>query len=428
MAASPLSANHPCQRSYGRRLGIALMAVLVVGLLLSFLPWGGPAAADASRRDNRSQRDEEDEEHGQGDRIDEGREIFRYDTFGDEQNWTDRLRMHEVIEAAVDPLTALQLGLKVDVEALPEDVLMAIAMGEVDLADPATTLALISLDAVVGIVGTVENVDGRARLTQVGVTCALCHSTVDDSFAPGIGRRLDGWANVDLNPGAIIAASPAVPEEAKAVYNSWGPGKFDPRFNIDGLNTPLVIPPAFGLEGIRKETYTGEGPVSYWNRYVAVTQMGGQGSFKDKKLGIDIVHKPDLVKHKLGALSDYQFSLATPAPAKGSFDREAARRGRKVFNGAAGCATCHIPPFYTDVNRNVLHEAAETGMDPAYAMRTTTKRYRTTPLRGLTTHAPYFHDGSAETLEDVVEHYDATLRLKLTDKQKRDLVEFLKSL
>ena len=362
------------------------------------------------------------------DRIDEGREIFRYDTFGDEQNWTDRLRMHEVIEQAVDPLTALQLGLKVDVDALPEDLLIAIAAGQVDLTDPATTLALIELDAVVGVVGTVQTVNGRKTLTRVGVSCALCHSTVDDSFAPGIGRRLDGWANVDLNPGAIIAASPAVPPEAKAVYNSWGRGKYDPRFNIDGKSTPLVLPPVFGLANVEKETYTAEGPVSYWNKYVAVTQMGGHGSFSDPRLGIHIVQTPDLVQRKLGPLRDYQFSLVKPVAPEGSFDSVAAARGKAIFNGAAKCATCHVPPLYTDINLGVLHDPAETGMDAAYANRTTTRRYRTTPLRGLATHAPYFHDGSAQTLRDVVNHYNSVLRLGLTDGQKQDLAEFLKSL
>src|SRR5688500_920284 len=215
---------------------------------------------------------------GRGGDVEEGREIFRFDTFGDEQQWTDKLRMHEVIESAVDPLTALSLGLKVDVDALPDEVLAAVAAGQVDLTDPATTLALLELDAVVGLVGNVETIDGRRRLTSVGTTCALCHSTVDDSFAPGIGRRLDGWPNLDLNPGAIIAASPAVPPEAKAVYSSWGPGMFDPRFSIDGLSTPgVVIPPAYGLAGVKRATYTGDGTVTYWNRYVAVTQMGGQG-------------------------------------------------------------------------------------------------------------------------------------------------------
>ena len=361
-------------------------------------------------------------------RIEEGRRIFRFDTFGDEQNWTDRLRMHEVIESAISPLVALQLGLKVDVDALPDELLIAIAAGKVDLTDPATTLALIELDAVIGVVGEVEEVHGVPRLKQVGISCALCHSTVDDSFAPGIGSRLDGWPNLDLDPGAIIAASPAVPADVKAVYRSWGAGRYDPRFNIDGLSTPLVLPPAYGLADVRKETYTAEGPVSYWNKYVAVTQMGGHGSFTDSRLGIHIVQTPDLVQRKLGALRDYQFSLVKPAPPAGSFDPAAAARGKLVFNGAGKCATCHIPPLYTDINRGVLHDPAETGMDAAYANRTTTKKYRATPLRGLATHAPYFHDGSAATLSEVVEHYNAVRRLDLNAQQKQDLVEFLKTL
>ena len=361
-------------------------------------------------------------------RLAQGKAIFRFDTFGDEQRWTDELRMHEVIESTIDPLTALALGLKVDSDALPEELLAAIAAGEVDLTDPATTVTLLKLNSVVGVVGKVENIDGRDRLTSVGITCALCHSTVDDAIAPGIGQRLDGWPNLDLDPGAIIAASPAVSEEAKAVYRSWGPGKYDPRFNIDGLSTPLVLPPAFGLSRIEKETYTAEGPISYWNRYVAVTQMGGQGSFHDPRLGIKIKQKPDLVQPKLGPLRDYQFSLNTPPPPAGSFDAAAAARGKTIFRGAGKCAKCHIPPFYTDINRGILHDASETGMDPAYAARTTTKRYRTTPLRALWQHPPYFHDGSAATLDDVIEHYDAFLRLRLTDAEKGDLVEFLKSI
>src|SRR5262245_44224740 len=225
-----------------------------------------------------------------------GEAIFRFDTFGDEQLWTDRLRLHEVIEAAIDPVTALALGLKVDVDALPDELIQAIIAGQVDLTDPATTLALIDLNAVVGLVGTVETINGQNRLTRVGITCAICHSTVDNSFTPGIGSRLDGWPNLDLDPGRIIAASPAVPAAYKMVYLSWGPGKYDPRFNIDGLSTPLVIPPAYGLADVAKETYTGEGPISYWNQYVAVTQMGGHGSFRDQRLGINIVQEPDLVK------------------------------------------------------------------------------------------------------------------------------------
>jgi mono/diheme cytochrome c family protein len=362
------------------------------------------------------------------DRLADGKEIFRFDTFGDEQLWTDKLGMHQVIESSIAPVTALQLGLKIDVDALPEGVIAAIQNGQVNFNDPAVTVALIKLNAVVGIVGTVEPVDGVDRLKKVGITCALCHSTVDNSFLPGFGSRLDGWANHDLDPGKIIAASPAVPAAAKNVYNSWGPGKYDPRFNIDGENTPLVIPPAYGLADVEKETYTGEGPISYWNKYVAVTQMGGHGSFSDPRLGIKIVQRPDLVQRKLPPLRDYQFSLEAPPPPAGSFDSDAAARGKVVFNKAGTCAKCHIPPLYTDINKGILHKPAETGMDSAYALRTTTKKYRTTPLRALWQHPPYFHDGSAATLGDVVEHYDTFLKLRLSDQEKQDLVEFLKSL
>jgi mono/diheme cytochrome c family protein len=276
--------------------------------------------------------------------------------------------------------------------------------------------------------GTVEQAEGTRTLTRVGITCALCHSTVDDSVAPGVGRRLDGWANVDLNPGAIIAASPAVPEAAKAVYNSWGPGKYDPRFSIDGLSTPVVIPPAYGLAGVGKETYTGDGDVSYWNNYVAVTQMGGQGVFVDPRLGVSVVRTPDRVHGKLPALLDYELSLPTPAPPAGSYDPELALAGELVFHTTGRCAECHKAPFYTDANDGVLHDAAEVGQNPAYAARTVTGMYRTTPLRGLWQHAPYFHDGSAATLSDVVEHYDGHLELGLTEEEKVALVEFLKTL
>jgi mono/diheme cytochrome c family protein len=342
----------------------------------------------------------------------DGMTIFRFDTFGDEQLWTDQLRMHEVIESTLDPLTALQLGLKVDVDAIPPDLQAAIAAGKVDLTSPETTLALIKLNAVVGIVGKVEKIRGRDRLAEVGITCALCHSTVDN--VTGIGHRLDGWPNLDLDPGRIIALSPAVSEAAKAVYNSWGPGKYDPRFNIDGLSTPLVIPPAYGLANVAKETFTGEGPISYWNNYVAVTQMGGKGSFSDPLLGINIVQQPDLVKPKLPALFDYQVSIPKPPAPAGSFDAAAAALGEAVFKDRGKCATCHIPPLYTDINLGILHDPAETGMSPAYANRTTTKKYRTTPLRALWQHPPYFHDGSAPTLAAVVSHYNSFLKLDLT--------------
>jgi mono/diheme cytochrome c family protein len=240
---------------------------------------------------------------------------------------------------------------------------------------------------------------------------------------------LDGHANRSLNVGAIVALSPAVPAGLKQILNGWGPGKYDPRINFDGQNTPIVIPPAFGLRDVEMETFTAEGPVSYWNAYVAVTQMHGQGNFADARLGVNLMRNPDLVTSKLPALAEYQFSLAAPAPPAGSFDVVAAARGQTVFNGAARCATCHEPSSsFTDINRGVTHAPSETGMDAAYAHRTTVKRYRTTPLRGLWQHPPYFHDGSAADVAAVVEHYNSTLNLQLSAQQKADLAQYLKSL
>jgi mono/diheme cytochrome c family protein len=241
----------------------------------------------------------------------------------------------------------------------------------------------------------------------------------------GIGHRRDGWPNRDLNVGAIIALSPVLSADKKAIYNSWGPGKYDPRFNEDGKNTPLVIPPAYGLSDVKNETYTAEGPISYWNAYVAVTQMGGHGNFSDPRLGIDVKNSPDLVTSKLAALRAYQFSLALPAPPGGRVDAAAAQRGRTVFDRS--CARCHVGGSGTDNNSGTLHAPAETGMDGAYAARTATKAYRTTPLRALWQHPPYFHDGSAATLADVVAHYNTFLALGLSPDAQRDLVEYLKS-
>jgi mono/diheme cytochrome c family protein len=361
--------------------------------------------------------------------VAQGKEIFRFDTFGDEVYWTDTLRMHEVIATGVSPRTALTVGLKVDSDALPDAVKAAIAAGQVDLDNPATTVTLLKLNAVVGVKGTVETVAGTDRLTRVGITCALCHSTVDNSFAPGIGKRLDGHPNRTLNVGAIVALSPAVNADLKQILNSWGPGKYDPRINFDNKNTPIVIPPAFGLRDVAAETFTGEGPVSYWNAYVAVTQMHGQGSFADNRLGVNLVRNPDLVTPKLPALAEYQFSLAAPAPPAGSFDAAAAERGRAVFNGTGKCATCHMPSAsFSDVNTGKLHLPSETGMSAAYAERTTQKKYRTTPLKGLWQHPPYFHDGSAADVDAVVAHYDQTLSLGLSTQQKADLAQYLKSL
>ena len=364
-----------------------------------------------------------------------GKEIFRMDTFGNESFWTDSLRIHEVIESAVDPTTALSVGLKVDAEVLPPAVVQGIQNKSISLTSPATTVALLKLNAVVGLKGTVETVNGIDRLTRVGITCALCHSTVDDSFAPGIGKRLDGWANRDLDPGAIIALSPAVSASDKEIYNSWGKGKYDPRFNLDGVNGPQVIPPAYGLLGVNRITATGDGDdIAYWNRYVAVTQMRGHGSFADSRTGVSVTYgTEDLVSSKLPALQAYQLSITAPLPPAGSFDAPAAARGKMVFEGAGQCLSCHTGETLTDADvrlhppEDVVSEPEPNGA-PSYASRSATKQYRTSPLAGLWQHAPYFHNGSALTLDAVVETYDTKKALGLTDSQKADLVQFLKSL
>jgi len=340
----------------------------------------------------------------------------------------------------VDPTTALSVGLKVDVDALPLELVEALEDGLVDLTDPAVTVTLLQLNAVVGIRGKFNEAD---QLTSVGITCALCHSSVDNSLTAGIGHRLDGWANIDLNVGAIVALSPVLDDATKAVLNSWGPGKYDPRLqafdgtNIISLNkksVPIVIPPVYGLQGVGFETFTGDGPISYWNSYVGVGQMGGHGSFSDPRINLFITQTPDLVTPKLPALLAYQLSLLKPLPPVDSFNRPAARRGQALFNNAAGCATCHQGPTYTDVlsgpNPDVpfLHKPSEVGQDPEYAKRSATGKYRTTPLRALWQHPPYFHDGSAADLLAVVEHYDKRFHLGLTAEEKADLVEFLKSL
>ena len=367
-----------------------------------------------------------------------GQAIFRFDTFGDEQLWTDVLRMHEVV-AGIDPLTALGVGLKVDSEALPPSLVAAIEAGDVDLTQPAVTATLLRLNAVVGLVA---NVDGGGRIHSLGTTCALCHSTVDDSFAPGIGRRLDGWPNRDLDAGFILGLSPAL-AAFKDEFAEWGPGKYDPRHHaFDGTSLrllhptlpslPVLIPPAYGLQGVGFETYTGDGPISYWNAYVGISQMGGEGIFVDPRINLSIIQRPDRITRKLPALRDYQLSLEAPPAPPNSFDAAAAGRGQALF--MASCATCHPPPTYTDVANGpdpsipLLHDPDEIGAISGYAARSATKQYRSTPLRGAWHRAPYFHDGRAPTLLAVVEHYNTLLNLGLTDLQKFDLVEFLKSL
>jgi mono/diheme cytochrome c family protein/cytochrome c5 len=359
----------------------------------------------------------------------DGKSIFRFDTFGDETFWTDTLRMHEVIRTGVSPATALAVGLKVDADALPPAVKAGIADGSIPLDQPATTVALLELGAVLGVVG---QVDEGGTLQRVGITCALCHSTVDNSFVPGIGRRLDGWPNRDLDVGRIVSLSPALTDAQKAVYLSWGPGMYDPRFNIDGQNVPVVLPPAFGLRHVALETYTGDGPVSYWNAYVAITQMHGHGIFSDPRIGVSVSNPPDLVSSKLAALSAYQLSLEAPRPVASNFDADAARRGRAVFTGVARCAACHLGGALTDVNAGRLHSPESVGQDATYAQRSATKLYRATPLRGLWNppqlRGPYFHDGSAATLDEVVSHYEQRFGFSLSERQRRDLVEYLKTL
>ena len=356
--------------------------------------------------------------------LTDGKAVFRFDTFGDEAFWTDTLKMHQVVQG-ISPKTALGVGLKVDVDALPAGLVSQLKAGQVNLDDPATTVVLLSLNAVVGVQATV---DATKTITRFGVTCALCHSTVDNSLAQGIGHRLDGWANRDLNPGMILSLSPALQAPAThAVLTSWGAGKYDAHWNHDNQNGPVLIPPAYGLAGVNLETYTGEGGIPYWNAYVAVTQMHGHGNFVDPRTGDAVHYDPDLVTSKLPALQQYELSLTTPAAPPDSFDATAAARGRTVFFGAATCATCHVPPQYTDAGFG-LHNPAEVCADGGLATRSTTGKYRTTPLRALSLHPPYYHDGSLATLADVVTHYNTCLSLGLSAAQQTDLVQFLKSL
>ncbi len=413
-------ASPPSVRRYSVTLALRLLLPQLKAGLLGLVVAGVAACGSSGKSDAAL--------------VAEGKQTFRFDTFGDETKWTDALRMHEVV-ATVDPTTALAVGLKVDSEALPAAVVAGIQDGSVSLTDPATTVALLKLDAVLGVKGMVETIGGKDTLTRVGITCALCHSTVDNSFAPGIGKRLDGWPNRDLNVGAIVALSPALDAPTKAVFDSWGPGRYDPRFNLDGLNGPQVIPPAYGLRGVGRITSTGDGQdIAYWNRYVGVTQMGGHGTFSEPRTGVNVTNgTEDLVGPKLPGLQAYQLTLVAPAPPAGSFDAAAAFRGRALFAGKASCATCHSGPEFTDANDRLhpvgdaMGEPEPAGV-PSYASRSATKQYRTAPLRGVWQHAPYFHNGSAATLDDVVNTYNTRRSLGLTDAEKTDLVQYLKSL
>jgi hypothetical protein len=396
--------------------------------------------------------------------VREGRDTFRYATFGDEAFWGDGIGLHLALAGAahggvgpgVSPRTALSVGLKVDVDALPRSLQRALAAGKVNLDDPATTLALLKLDAVVGVTGFFDN---AGRIKSMGTQCAFCHSTVDNSFAPGIGHRLDGWANRDLDVGAIVALAPRLEPVAqflgtdvatvRTVLHSWGPGKFDAvlfldgkAFRPDGKSAAVLIPPAFGLAGVNLHTWNGWGSVPYWNALVAVLEMHGQGTFFDPRLD-DAAKYPvaarngsghlqpeeDRVTPLLPALQIYQLTLPVPQAPRGSYDRAAARRGETLFGGKAKCSGCHVPPLYTDPGWN-MHTGEEIGIDSFQADRSPDGRYRTAPLRGLWTHARggFYHDGRFPTLAAVIDHYDAHWALGLSAGEKNDLVNFLKSL
>jgi len=396
--------------------------------------------------------------------MNEGRRIFRFDTFGSEAFWGDALQLHKAIAGeknggvggGVSPKTALSVGLKVDTEALPAALVEQIKAGKVDLDDPATTLALLKLNAVVGVTG---RFDKAGKIQSMGIQCAFCHSTVDDSFAPGIGKRLDGWANRDLNVGVIVSLAPSLKPftdllgvdvaTVKKVLNSWGPGRYDAEldkdgkaFRPDGKQAGTLIPPAFGLAGVNLHTWTGYGSVPYWNAYVGVTQMHGSGTFVDRRFDdkdqFPVSAKsgsgntrgtPDRVTSKLAALHFYQIAIPAPTPPAGSFDTAAAARGRDLFNTKAKCATCHVPPLFTEPGHN-LHTPSEMGVDSFQADRSPTHMYRTAPLAGLWTHQKggFYHDGRFATLKDVLEHYNNLLKLGLSDQEKSELTEYLKSL
>ena len=417
----------------------------------------------------------------------EGRQIFRFDTFGDEAFWGDTLKLHTAIAGkanggigtGVSPGTALAVGLKVDVDALPQPLIEKLKKGKVDLNDPATTLALLKLNAVVGINGSFDN---SGKLSSVGITCAMCHSTVDDSFAPGIGHRLDGWANRDLNVGAVVNLSPDLSSVAtllgtneptvRTVLNSWGPGKFDAELFLDGkafnpqqvtdgvvtgTNVPgaTLIPNAYGLAGFNQHTWTGSwGSIPYWNAFVAVLEMHGKGRFFDPRLNntakfpiaaangfgdIRINPDDDLVTSKLPALQFYQLALPSPEPQAGiDFDVDAASRGDELFSGKAMCNNCHSEPLWTEPGWN-LHTPSEIGIDSFQADRAPDGVYKTMNLGGIFVRerglfmksenkGRFYHDGRFKTLLDVVNHYDKAFGLGLTNPEKNDLVEYLKSL
>jgi len=393
--------------------------------------------------------------------VAEGRDVFRNSTFGDEVFWSGQLELDKTIlgeglggrGAGVSPELALQLGLKVDANALSPETVAAIQAGEVALDNPATTVELLRQNAVVGVIGNF-NEDGS--LGSVGINCALCHSTVDDSFAPGIGERLDGWANRDLNVGAIIAATNVTPlatilgvsdEQARSVLNAWGEGRFDGALLLDGrpaneegLIPAALIPSIFSLQGVDPVGYAGFSNLSQWINFVAVIELGGQGNYTDPRLADPVkfpiavatnaanrVAENDVFGPQSDALEAYILSLKAPQADASRFDETAAIRGQELFGGKAACVNCHTGNTLTD---NVLRDPSEINIDGVLANRFPSGQYRTTPLRGLLTKEKggYFHDGRFETLSDVINHYDDSFTLELTDAEKSDLEQYLNAL
>src|SRR5215207_4775117 len=395
--------------------------------------------------------------------FEQDKAVFRFDTFGDEAFWGGSLQLHRAIEGeklggvgpGVSPRTALAVGLKVDSPALPDSLKQALAARQVDLDDPATTLALLKLNAVVGLKGFFNS---EGTLGSVGITCGLCHSMVDDTFGAGIGRRLDGWPNRDLNVGAIVSLAPnkapltdllqVDDATLNEVLAAWGPGKFDAAlfldgqgFRPDGKSAATLIPPAFGLAGVNLHTFTGWGSVTYWNAFVANLEMHGKGTFFDPRLNdpvkfpvavraglFDVRNTPDLITSKPPALHAYQLGLLAPKPPPGSFKAAAAKRGERIFTGKGTCANCHVLPLFTEPGWN-LHQPAEICTDAFQANRSPAERYRTTPLKGLFAHAKggFWHDGRFANVDAVVEHYNGCFGLGLTAQEKSDLVQYLRS-
>jgi hypothetical protein len=455
--------------------GFSWVGLAFVGIGLVVLgAVGTSAAADAGfldgTRDAAHQYDNQIRDSTRA-MLTEGRNTFRFDTLGSETFFGTTIGLHKAIEGAtfggvgpgVSPKTALSVGLKVDSDALPSDVVAAIKAGKVNLDDPAVTLTLFKLNAVVGVTGIFNNPDQPTQgLKSIGIQCAMCHSTVDNSVAPGIGKRLDGWPNQDLNVGAIINLAPDLSAvnhllgvddaTTRKVLQSWGPGKFDAElfmdgkaFRPDGGDAATLIPPAYGLAGVNLHTYTGWGSVTYWNAFVGNLEMHGQpGTFYDPRLdnpdkfpvaarnAFGHLSSPpgeDRISPKLPALHFYQLSLPAPTPPPGSFDSAAAARGKTVFDGQGKCAACHVPPTFTEPGWN-LHTAQEIGIDDFQASRSPDDRYRTTPLAGRLFNRTrgFYHDGRFATLLDVVDHYDSFMRLGLSGQQKQDLVEYLESI